>query len=50
LVKYLTVSTSEIFVRVRLVYEEQDQAVCLKRNIDARSCNHCCRGKAKNVT
>ena len=26
------------------------QAMYVKRNIEARSCNHCCSGKAKSIT
>jgi hypothetical protein len=31
-------------------YKQQDRQCIYKRNIEARSCNHCCSGKAMSIT
>jgi hypothetical protein len=37
-------------VRFNFVSEKKREAVCVQRNIEARSRNHCCRGKAVSIT
>jgi hypothetical protein len=33
-----------------LIKDKQDRQCTYKRNIEARSCNHCCSGKAISIT
>ena len=37
-------------IPLRPVPKRQAGNIRVKRNIEARSSNHCCRGKAKNIT